>query len=179
MQKSAQATAIQLSQLNSAVAASQTMPPVASQASPALEIRINYIEQSLMQIELKQAAAKPAPSVTMPEESEAAVRSETVTAKPVSHKHTPAKHKHKISKAVKPSHHEMVMAPMPTLPERASSAWVLRAATPTEAWIAADAHTAELRHVQVGDNVTGVGQIRAIHQTPSGWEIEGTGGTIQ
>jgi hypothetical protein len=57
--------------------------------------------------------------------------------------------------------------------------WVLRAATPDDAWVAADASTSQLRHVRVGDALPGIGQINAIHQNGDSWVIEGSAGTIR
>lgn len=173
LEKSIQAAIQQLAQLNNMVAANQAMPPVSGQASPALEDRLNKIEQNLMQIEHNQTAK--APPVSMPAEAETS--SETV-AKPVSHHTKSTSHKHVSKKARSATHHNVPMAPMPVA-SSPSSSWVLRAATPSEAWVAADARSAELRHVQVGDTLSGIGQIHAIRQTPSGWEIDGATGTIR
>lgn len=57
--------------------------------------------------------------------------------------------------------------------------WVLRAATPDEAWVSTDGTSRELRHVQVGDRLTGIGTIRAIHQNGNAWVVEGSEGTVQ
>jgi len=65
------------------------------------------------------------------------------------------------------------MAASPSVPAAAPH-WVLRAATPDEAWVAADATTPDLRHVQKGDELPGIGRIRAIRQTSTGWMIEGS-----
>ena len=57
--------------------------------------------------------------------------------------------------------------------------WVLRAAVPGEAWIATSADTPDLRHVKVGDSVTGLGQITAITSTGMGWIVQGTLGSAE
>jgi hypothetical protein len=170
LQKSLEATTQEINKLATMMAATQAMPPVSGQVSPALEDRLNKIEQSLIQIQHNEIA-KPAPAIAAMPESEATSK---VIAKPVSHKKKPAKHK--------PVHQKTVhygIPPVSSKPAEVANSWVLRAATPGEAWVAADAHTTELKHVQVGDSLPGIGAIRTIHQTPGGWEIEGTTGTIR
>jgi len=56
--------------------------------------------------------------------------------------------------------------------------WVLRAATPTEAWVAKNESTPELHHIRVGDELSGIGHINAIRQNGDSWVIEGSTGTI-
>jgi hypothetical protein len=172
LQRSMETASQQLNQLNTVVAANQVMPPASNQISPALEDRLNKIEQSLLQIEHNEAAKAPPPA-PVPTETEAS--SEVVTKVPATHHAKSAKHKPVHKKTV---HHPVpVAARVPVV--TATSPWVLRAATPNEAWVAADAQSAELRHVQVGDSLSGIGQIRSIRHTPDGWEIEGTTGTIR
>ncbi|MDX2027373.1 MAG: hypothetical protein SFW62_01910 [Alphaproteobacteria bacterium] len=66
-----------------------------------------------------------------------------------------------------------------TSSRRTKSSWVLRAATPEEAWVAESAYAPELRHVEVGDQLPGIGRIRSIRQAGDSWVVEGTQGTIR
>ncbi|MDD3371335.1 MAG: hypothetical protein PHE27_05860, partial [Alphaproteobacteria bacterium] len=68
----------------------------------------------------------------------------------------------------------------PKAEEKAEAvAWVLRAAAPGQGWIAADASTAELKKVSIGDTVPGIGKITAIEPQGDSWVVRGTKGTIQ
>jgi len=108
------------------------------------------------------------------EAAAAAVKPTTVNKEAKLHKkvktHKSAKASQKIQKVAKHS----------TKSKEASkpASWVLRAATPDEAWVAKDASTAELRHIQVGDELPGIGRVNAIHQAGDTWTVEGAQGTI-
>jgi len=177
IQKSLDDATRQLNQLNNMVAANQAMPPAAGPTNVALEDRLNKIEQNVMQIEHKEATKTP--SVTSPP-TEAIETSATTSVKSTTHhKKASAAHKsmHKKAKVYKPQ-------PMPASPigmsnSSGSAPWVLRAATPTEAWVASNASTNELQHIQVGDSLVGIGQVHAIRRTASGWEVEGTTGSVR
>jgi len=67
----------------------------------------------------------------------------------------------------------------PAEPTKVATSWVLRAATPGEAWVSGDATSADLRHVQVGDELPGIGKVKSITQSPNGWEIDGSEATIR
>ena len=61
----------------------------------------------------------------------------------------------------------------------ANGGWVLRAASQNQAWVAKDATSAELRPVQVGDDLAGIGRIVAIRgDDASGWVLQGTKGSV-
>ena len=62
--------------------------------------------------------------------------------------------------------------------EKERAAWILRAATPDEAWVAKGSETRELRPVHIGDKLPGIGKVVAIRQTGDGWVLEGTSGSI-
>jgi len=58
-----------------------------------------------------------------------------------------------------------------------SAKWVLRAATPEGAWLSQGANAAELRKVEVGETVPGLGKIKAIREKNGVWEVVGTKGS--
>jgi intracellular multiplication protein IcmG len=60
-----------------------------------------------------------------------------------------------------------------------SSKWVLRAASIGQAWIAPSADSHELKQVQIGDTLPGVGRVTAIEQRGESWLVQGTKGEIQ
>jgi hypothetical protein len=64
-------------------------------------------------------------------------------------------------------------------PASEKETWVLRAATPGEAWVAKDANAAQLRKVKVGDILPGIGEVKSIGQAGGGWAVEGTQGVIR
>jgi len=61
----------------------------------------------------------------------------------------------------------------------AGNTWVLRAATPTMAWLSPRPGSAELKRVAPGDKVDGIGQILEIRQEMGKWAVIGTAGTIR
>ncbi|MFY9287341.1 MAG: hypothetical protein WAO98_02440 [Alphaproteobacteria bacterium] len=63
--------------------------------------------------------------------------------------------------------------------KKSATKWVLRAATPDEAWVASDNLTSKLHRVQVGDTLPGIGPITAIRQNGSDWMVIGSQGTVQ
>ena len=61
----------------------------------------------------------------------------------------------------------------------AAPAWVLRAATPVQAWVATSSASRELKPLRVGDTFDGIGQVVSIQQRDGNWVVEGTKGIIQ
>jgi len=57
--------------------------------------------------------------------------------------------------------------------------WVLRAATPTMAWLSPRPGSAELKRVAPGDSVEGIGQIVEIRQEAGKWAVVGTLGIVR
>ena len=43
-----------------------------------------------------------------------------------------------------------------------------------EAWVAKDSSTAELRHIQVGDELPGIGRVKSIQQVGDSWTVQGS-----
>jgi len=173
LQKSLTQATQQLSQVSNMIAAN----PPSAQSSPALEDRLGKIEQQLEQMQHN------APTVTSP--PMAASESSTVAelapkksaAKPsahVTHKASSKTARHKKSQAV--AHKS---TPHATVAISPSPHWILRAATPDEAWVATNDFSPELRHIQIGDTLTGIGRVLAIHQNGDNWVIEGSQGTVQ
>jgi hypothetical protein len=74
------------------------------------------------------------------------------------------------------SHHH---ATQPMASRHESGSWVLRAASPGDAWIAKSETASELRHVQVGDDVPGLGHVTAIRQSGDGWVVQGSEGSVR
>ena len=162
----AEATA-QLSQLSTKLSATPPAAPAAAtqQSTLAIEERINGIEQKLMQIEHAPPAA-PAPT-TVVVASQAPVVEE-----PVLVTRTPHVTRHKTV-------HHKAPAKVRVSKPVANTHWVLRAASPEEAWVAKNSLTSDLQPVQVGDSLAGVGKITAIREQGGAWVIVGTKGTIR
>jgi hypothetical protein len=57
--------------------------------------------------------------------------------------------------------------------------WVVRAASPGMAWVAKNETTRELVRVEIGDEVSGIGQVQSIRQIGDNWVIQGTNGSIR
>ncbi|MGE3770343.1 MAG: hypothetical protein AB7G06_05255 [Bdellovibrionales bacterium] len=57
--------------------------------------------------------------------------------------------------------------------------WVLRAATPSMAWLSPRPGSAELKRVAPGDTVEGIGQILEIRQEAGKWAVIGTLGIVR
>jgi hypothetical protein len=60
-----------------------------------------------------------------------------------------------------------------------STRWVLRAAMPGQAWVSTTPTSRELKQLQVGDTLEGIGKITAIQQQGNNWVVQGTKGLIQ
>jgi hypothetical protein len=158
LQKSLDAASQQMAQIANAVSAPSAAP------SPEIENRLNHLEQSIDQLQHKAPAATPVVS-------HAKMPTQHAMAKTHHHK-AAAKHGHKKTVAHK-------KASTKAASHVAKSHWVLRAATPGEAWVATSADSAELHHVQVGDELPGVGTVTAITQGDSGWVVQGTSGAVK
>lgn len=57
--------------------------------------------------------------------------------------------------------------------------WVLRAATPGEAWVSNDEKSKDLRPVHVGDELSGLGKVKEIKQDGAAWVVVGTKGSLR
>jgi hypothetical protein len=162
--------------------------PSGGQGNAVLEERLAKIEQQLSQLKHSHSSSSaslpvsaPAAATSPEQESmtQATEAAASAVTKPALHKEAKLKHNkvktHKSAQAVQKTQR---VAKHGAKSKEASTRWVLRAATPDEAWIAKDASSAELRHVQVGDELPGIGRVNAIHQAGDAWTIEGAQGTI-
>lgn len=191
LQKSLDQTAQQLGQISNMVAANQAAPPAGS--TPAVEDRLNKIEQQMLELQHDEqtkaasapasgAAAEPPSAEEGVETKSAALETPAPLTKPAvksavkhSTSHTTVAHhlKHKRTKvaAHKKSHAKVASSHV--------THWVLRAATPDEAWVATDAYSPDLHHVAIGDILPGIGRVKAIKQTGDNWEIVGSAGIVK
>lgn len=161
LQKSLAQATQQLSQVSAKLSAD------ASTTNPGLDERLNKIEQKLNQTQPSSKLAAVVASDTGAEVMPTVYKSHAhkTHVKKVSYIHT----KKPLHKAVSHEKEAAVDAPH----------WVLRAATPDEAWVATDANSPELRHVQIGDTLAGIGTVQAIHQNGDKWVLQGSSGTLQ
>jgi len=181
LQKSLDQANKRLNQIGNMAAANQAVPTSGGHAVPALEERLNKIEQTLLEIQSKQAAG-PEPS------KPTTVVAEVTSPMPV----VPAKHE-SVKKDKKPAVQHAAQhktapkkskktavskAKAPAEIPAATPHWVLRAATPDEAWVSINTTSPDLRHLQVGDILPGIGRVRAIRQTGGNWVIDGANGNI-
>ncbi len=156
----------QLGQMTNVLAASSGIG--ASPTSPAkdLQDRIDKLEQKIATmnaVSSTPAAASPSSSISgidvAPQPRKAAV---------VSVSRPKATHK--------TAHQHVKKAPVE---DKAESNWVLRAASPGQAWVATSATSHDLKQVQVGDKLTGIGRVTAIQKQGDAWIVRGTKGSIQ
>lgn len=134
----------------------------ANGGSSGLEARLAKLEQQMAQTRSASAGIR----------LDDADSPETAKAKPATKPKTVGSSSKKKSRKSSKSARASAPAPKP-------QSWVLRAATPTEAWVAASASAVELRHVEVGDQLPGIGRISAIRQSGGSWVVEGTHGTVR
>lgn len=128
-------------------------------ASKEMQLRLNKLEQQLASGAQASSApsAAAAPSLSEPESLAAPV----VRKEPVKRK--------------------AVVAATPKAPAapKAVRQWTLRAASPGLAWIAPSASSQDLRQVEVGDTLPGVGRVTAIEMQGDAWTVRGTKGIIR
>ena len=160
LQKSLEQTSQQLSDISAHLANAQQ---TSSAPSAAVENRLTQIEQQMAQIELTEK-----------------VTGETVTARPAS---APRPHKAVSASVAGATVHRRSAKPSVEVNEAAimasAPAWVLRGATPDEAWVSKDATSRELRPVHIDDTLPGIGRVTAIRETAGGWVIDGTQGSVR
>lgn len=180
LKKSLDQATQQLSQAQTGVSLSAT----SGTSNAQVEDRLTKVEQQLAQLEHAPATPPVLTLSSTTSEPEAAtennvfpsVKSNVLpSAKSTAHtsKHRAARtHRStkKASAAKSVAHTSKSSAP--------ASKWVLRAATPDEAWVAKDSTTSDLRHIMVGDELQGIGRIKAIHQVGDTWTVEGTKGNL-
>jgi len=172
LQKNLSQTSAQLTQVTAMLSDKNA---ATSPNGTAMDERLNKIEQKLEHM------AGRAPRRATPAASDETV---VISAPRKAHKAMTRTHKKtatKITSRGKKSPSKMVMLDdvAKEMGLTAGSNWVLRAATPNEAWVSTDSTSKDLRHVQIGDELSGIGTIKAIHQNGDSWVVEGSEGTIQ
>jgi hypothetical protein len=170
LQKSLAQATQQLSQVSATLTANTASPTVSSSA---VDDRLNKIEQKLMQIQHETVSPPPA----MTADTSSGMRSEKTIVK--THRHNAAHKKMASVKMRKPKKTANRIVEAEREKPLTTTHWVLRAATPDEAWVARDANSPELRHVRVGDNLSGIGTVLGIHQDGNNWVVEGSQGSLQ
>jgi hypothetical protein len=172
LQKNLTQTSQQLSQVSAMLSDKNTGNGAGNSA---FDDRLTKIEQKLAQMSERASSRS---SVLASDESTFASSPPTLHKSRITHK---KKNHVKQASRSKRSSPTMVMLDdvANDMAMAGNSRWVLRAATPDEAWVSADSTSRDLRHLQVGDTLTGIGTIKAIHQNGNAWVVEGSEGTIQ
>ena len=181
LQKTLDQNVQQVGVLSGRVDAIPSQPVASSGAAvvnnPELDQRLGKLEQKIAALEQRPAVAVTpvvaSPVVHKPMEEAVPAVAKPVVSKPVK-KAEEAHHvlKKTVAKKKTPSHKVAVKA-MP------ATKWVLRAATPGGAWIAKDDKSLDLKRVQIGDNVPGIGTVRAIKSSGGSWVVEGSTGSLR
>jgi intracellular multiplication protein IcmG len=172
LQKSLDHMNTQLNQINTEAA-----------AGPVLEDRLNRVEQQLLQVKHEEETVAAGAAASKPSAS-ASVAAEAPMAMDAAEEHTAPAHKASVKKSKSVSHKtkthstKTAKAPAATSPVPVTH-WVLRAATPGEAWVSESATSSELRHIQVGDTLPGIGRIKAIRQAGDSWIVDGSTGSLR
>ncbi len=154
----------QLGQLNTTLA-SASLGGNNTGGNTALDERLAKIEQ-----QMGKTASDTTPAVTAMADPTA--MQPEMSPSPMPEIKTPVVHRHKthvVKVTHKPAHRAV---------HTVAVNWVLRAATPTDAWVAKNDSTPELHHIRIGDELAGIGHVTAIHQNGDSWVIEGSAGTI-
>ncbi|MDE1900048.1 MAG: hypothetical protein KGI37_00195 [Alphaproteobacteria bacterium] len=86
--------------------------------------------------------------------------------------HTASTHRH-VAKA----RHERTKSAMAK--KTVTTKWVLRAASPGQAWVATDPTSVDLKHLQVGDTLPGIGRVETINNVGGTWTVVGSKGSVQ
>jgi hypothetical protein len=173
-----------LDQVTNMVAA---VPGVTNHNDADMESRLNKIEQTLTKIESQQTVKTSTHNASAPKQvatAASAVTEPSMEPTPAISHSTKSSSKHKHTRthtksASTSSRHHATSTVSSAKSAGSHSAWVLRAATPKEAWVSSDSNSSELKHVQIGDNLPGIGVVRTIRQANGGWEIEGSTGIIR
>jgi hypothetical protein len=172
LQKSLEQTSQQVNQVASMVAASVTNLSASVAASRDLQQRLDKVEQEITQLR-HPAPILAAPSSLPADNAVTPSLPKTI----VTRHHTHAAHIVASSDGVVShhvAHHHHVMATSPV-----STGWVLRAASPGQAWVGVSATSHDLKQLHVGDELTGIGRVTAIQQQDGNWTVQGTKGSVQ
>jgi hypothetical protein len=166
LEKALSTTAKQLEQMNNTVANIQA----AGVKTSAHSEKNKKAEKA---VETKGASTvEPAADEVFSGESQA----ETAQAMPAEEATKAAEEPVKKEEAKKSAAHEKTQA---AKSKTASTHWVLRAATDSAAWVAKSANSVELRQVEVGQTLAGIGRVKSIRQNGERWEVVGTKGVLR
>jgi hypothetical protein len=170
LQKSLNQETQQLGQVTNMVAANTAASPTSSKD---LQDRLDKIEQQLAK--LHHPAPVLATPSSLPGAAPVAEEAQSAAAPVSSH---PAKHaKHHAAARKARSHVQHAIEANTSAP--AQPIWVLRAASPGQAWVADSVTSRDLKALHVGDSLPGVGRVTAIQQQGGAWIVQGTGGTVR
>ncbi|MGE3624416.1 MAG: hypothetical protein AB7H77_11175 [Bdellovibrionales bacterium] len=179
LQKSLEEQTRQLDRIASMVAANSSSGD-GGVATSSIQSRLDRLEQNIVKLQNQQAAKGIAVSSPSGAASESAMSGEDARpARPAATKKKRVAAKKKKTTTSRSSTSTASSGNESRSLGRLGPNWILRAATPREAWVSTDSTSAELRHVQVGDSLAGVGTVRAIRKSGGGWVIEGTQGSIR
>jgi hypothetical protein len=165
LQKSIQQTSDQLGQMANMV--------TASIGNKQTDERLDKLEQQIAQLK------HPAPTLAAPA-SLPASDAINPTPAPIAKKKAPASvviypltahitHHAAVHKAKLQEEPKTIIIPV----------WVLRAASPGQAWVSTNATSHDLKPLRVGDTLAGIGRVTAIQQQGGNWVVQGTSGTLQ
>lgn len=167
LQKALDQATQQLSQVSNMVAATASPGAAAPPATRDMQERLDKLEQQLAELQHGGAA----PALSAPPSSAEVLSAENSAPAP-----KPAKSHLSRHKAI----HRVAHKPVRKAPEaKPEPQWVLRAATPGQAWVASSATSRDLKQLQVGDQLAGIGRVTAIQQQDGNWVVQGTKGKIQ
>ncbi|MDD5586222.1 MAG: hypothetical protein PHY92_04605 [Alphaproteobacteria bacterium] len=170
IRKALQQTSQQTNQLVSRLESGQLSSSGAN--NEALNNRLDKIERQLSDLSRKKAA-KTEESATLQKGGEAGDQTGISANSSVE---TPPK---TVRKTTRPKAKKAGSVHKSAETKQKGGTWVLRAATPDSAWVSESAASTELRHVQVGDTLPGIGKVVAVRQTGDGWTVVGSKGTIR
>ncbi|MDR3425749.1 MAG: hypothetical protein P4M13_11885 [Alphaproteobacteria bacterium] len=160
----------QLGQMTSAIATAN----VGASSTPSvkdLQDQIDKLQQQLADLNAKYPEA--APVTSLRPESPVLVSKPSVAA---SSRHAHKTHKEHSQTAVSRHVKHVKKAPREATVE---NKWVLRAATPGQAWVATSPTSPDLKQLKVGDKLPGIGNITAIQQDGGVWIVQGTKGSVK
>jgi hypothetical protein len=170
LQKSLGIAAQQLNQISDRLAKAPTGAMAAAPAPGGTDQqtsdRIGRLEQKLAQLEEHQASGRPVAAAEYKPDDNASIMQEPVKTG-VSHKHA------------KVAHRKAHLKTGATTPQEKPSPWVLRAASPDEAWVSQGSDGRNLQPVHIGDNLAGIGKVSVIQQFGDTWIVQGTMGALR
>jgi hypothetical protein len=164
LQKSLEAATQKLSEVSLKLSTEPTLSP---SINPAIDERLSRIEQKLSQVE--QPSAKS--SANIDTVKTASLDNAEIVAPTYSQRKSSAySHRHHVRHAS----HTRRQTRKPVVKNN----WVLRAASADQAWVSTSSTGAKLRSVRVGDELPGIGKVRAIIEGSNGWVVQGSKGSV-